>query len=74
MPRVDKSKSLQEPSNEIRLIELIRENPELYDAGHPNAKDNNQKRIIWEYISEEMNTPGEYFIEHRQRVPIKRIQ
>ena len=44
----------------MRLIELVRENPILYDLNHINHKNAQMKLVIWEKIAEILAETGKY--------------
>ena len=44
----------------MRMIQLIRENPILYDLGHIDHKNTQMKKVIWEKIAEVLGETGEY--------------
>ena len=38
----------------MRLIELVRENPSIFDTAHPDHSNSTITEVIWEQISEEL--------------------
>lgn len=44
--------------NNEKLIEFVREYPELYDMSHNKYSDNNRKEVIWAKIGEKLEQTG----------------
>lgn len=44
---------------DYKMIEMIENNPVLYDLSHDLAKDTVYRNKIWEEIAKEMRKPGE---------------
>lgn len=49
-------------NNLEKLIELVRNNHELYDTSHPDYMRTKLKDSLWEKIGKEFNTDGKYKI------------
>ncbi|XP_048507673.1 uncharacterized protein LOC125500162 isoform X2 [Athalia rosae] len=53
------SSTMKNPApRELRLIELVKQNPVLYDTEHPFTGDTPHKNMLWKSIAEELNTPA----------------
>ena len=61
MPR---SKAKKNPSTidekKMKLIQLVRENPVLYDLNHVYHKNAEMKLVIWEKIAKILGETGKY--------------
>lgn len=55
------SKVVFMPDQEEKLIEEVRNNPELYDLSKPSHKDIILKDDIWKNISLKVGRSGKYF-------------
>ena len=47
-------------SQKLKLIEMVRDYPILYDKGHPDHLNSEMKSVIWEQIATELNEDGKY--------------
>ena len=43
-----------------RLLQMVKENPILYNLGNVNHKNSEMKKVIWDQIATELNEDGEY--------------
>ena len=43
----------------LRLIQLVKEYPVLYDLAHPDHKNSEVKKVIWDQIATELQEDGE---------------
>ena len=66
--KADEVKHKQEANRvinqKLRLIQMVREYPIIYDKGHPDHLISEMKMVIWEQIATELNKEGtfEYFL------------
>ena len=61
MPRGKGQKGMSAiDQKKMQLIELVRENPILYDLNHINHKNAQMKLVIWEKIVEILGETGKY--------------
>ena len=44
---------------ESRLIQMVKENPILYDLGDANHKNSEMKKVVWDQIAAELQEDGE---------------
>ena len=56
-----------------RLIQMVKENPILYDLGDANHKNSKMKKVVWDQIAAELQEDGEsieniLFLHNIQRV------
>ena len=51
-------KSINEKKS--RLIQMVREQPILYDLNDPNHKNSEMKKVIWDQIAAELDEDGEF--------------
>ena len=59
MPRGQPKKGLSKlDEKKMKLIQLVRENPILYDLNHVNHKNAQMKLVIWEKIAEILQETG----------------
>ena len=59
MPRGKVKKGLSSiDEKKMQLIQLVRENPILYDLNHVNHKNAQMKLVIWEKIAEILGETG----------------
>ena len=59
MPRGQPKKGLSKlDEKKMKLIQLVRENPILYDLNHVNHKNAQMKLVIWEKIAEILDETG----------------
>ena len=59
MPRGKTKKGLSSiDEKKMQLIQLVRENPILYDLNHVNHKNAQMKLVIWEKITEILGEMG----------------
>ena len=58
---VIRSKEQEQNTNEkkSRLIQMVKENPILYDLGDANHKNSEMKKIVWDQIAAELQEDGE---------------
>ena len=58
-----KQKTDEQSINEkkSRLIQMVKENPILYDLGDANHKNSEMKKVIWDQIAAELDEDGEFF-------------
>ena len=42
----------------LRLIQLVKEYPVLYDLAHPDHKNSEVKKVIWDQIAAELQEDG----------------
>ena len=47
-------------SQKLKLIQMVRDYPILYDKGHPDHLNSEMKSVIWEQIATELNEDGKY--------------
>ena len=47
-------------SQKLKLIQMVRDYPILYDKGHPDHLNSEMKAVIWEQIATELNEDGKY--------------
>ena len=57
-----------------RLIQMVKENPILYDLGDANHKNSEMKKVVWDQIAAELQEDGELiqnilFLHNIQWVP-----
>ena len=43
-----------------RLIQMVKENPILYDLGDANHKNSKMKKVVWDQIAAELQEDGEF--------------
>ena len=43
-----------------RLIQMVKENPILYDLGDANHKNTEVKKVVWDQIAAELQEDGEF--------------
>ena len=43
---------------ELRLIDLVRDHPYLYDKSHPTYRDIKQKELTWAMIAQQLDMSG----------------
>ena len=43
-----------------RLIQMVKENPILYDLGDVNHKNSEMKKVVWDQIAAELQEDGEF--------------
>ena len=59
MPRGQAKKGLSKlDEKKMKLIQLVRENPILYNLNHVNHKNAQMKLVIWEKIAEILEETG----------------
>lgn len=44
----------------VKLIQLVKENPVLYDYNDPKYMDFNTREVAWQKIGDELGKPGEF--------------
>ena len=47
-------------NQKLRLIQMVREYPLIYDKGHPDHLNSKMKTVIWEQIATELNEEGTF--------------
>ena len=47
-------------NQKLRLIQMVREYPIIYDKGHPDHLNSEMKTVIWEQIATELNEEGTF--------------
>ena len=47
-------------NQKIKLIQIVREYPIIYDKGHPDHLNSEMKMVIWEQIATELNEEGTF--------------
>ena len=47
-------------NQKLRLIQMVREYPLIYDKGHPDHLNSEMKMVIWEQIATELNEEGTF--------------
>ena len=47
-------------NQKIKLIQMVREYPIIYDKGHPDHLNSEMKTVIWEEIAKELNEEGTF--------------
>ena len=47
-------------NQKIKLIQMVREYPIIYDKGHPDHLNLDMKVVIWEQIAMELNEEGTF--------------
>ncbi|KOB75303.1 Transcription factor Adf-1 [Operophtera brumata] len=45
---------------DLKLIELVKENPVLYNPRHPKYTDSDTREVTWQKIGDSLSRPGEY--------------
>ena len=45
-------------AKKLRLIQLVKEYPVLYDLAHPDHKNSEVKKVIWDQIATELQEDG----------------
>ena len=48
----------------LKLINLIKEWPIIYDKGHQQHLNTDSKMVVWEQISEKLGKSGKYIIQN----------
>ena len=43
-----------------RSIQMVKENPILYDLGDANHKNSEMKKVVWNQIAAELQEDGEF--------------
>ena len=43
-----------------RLIQMVKENPILYDLGDANHQNSEMKKVVWDQIAAELQEDGEF--------------
>lgn len=46
------------------LIELVAQNPVLYDTVHPGYKDKEFRDAVWQFIGQSLNKDGKQYIQN----------
>ena len=47
-------------NQKIKLIQMVRQYPIIYDKGHPDHLNSEMKTVIWEQIVTELNEEGTF--------------
>ena len=47
-------------NQKLRLIQMVREYPIIYDKCHPDLLNSDMKTVIWEQIATELNEEGKF--------------
>ena len=47
-------------NQKIKLIQMVRQYPIIYDKGHPDHLNSEMKTVIWEQIATELNEEGTF--------------
>ena len=55
-----KEESTRIMNQKLRLIQMVREYPLIYDKGHPDHLNSEMKTVIWEQIATELNEEGTF--------------
>ena len=57
-----KQRTEEQNTNEkkSRLIQMVKENPILYDLGDANHKNSEMKKVVWDQIAAELQEDGEF--------------
>ena len=62
--KADAEKCKQEATRimnqKLRIIQMVREYPLIYDKGHPDHLNLEMKMVIWEQIANELNEEGTF--------------
>ena len=56
----NKEQRKQKTEKKSRLIQMVKENPILYDLGDANHKNSEMKKVVWDQIAAELQEDGEF--------------
>jgi hypothetical protein len=54
----------EKKDNDLQLIELVRQFPQLYDKGNNEYKNQVKKNVIWDNIAKEAGFLGLYLFKY----------